>query len=81
MMESPQASCSMSLMNRDFPEPVLPTMVYHPPAFQDMESRLRSAVFPAAADGHTPHTGASSKEILPTTPCWNALPTRRSPTQ
>ena len=27
------------------------------------------------------YTGASSKEILPTTPCWNALPTRRSPTQ
>ena len=36
---------------------------------------------PAGKNGHRLHTSASSKLILPTTPCWNALPTRCSPTQ
>ena len=42
---------------------------------------LIPGLVPAGEDRHRLHLSASPTLILPTTPCWKALPTRCSPTQ
>ena len=70
-------SLTLNVCEERLTQPVEPTALQG----DALEGFRLPGLVPAGKNGHRLHTSASSKLILPTTPCWNALPTRCSPTQ